>query len=296
MRPATPLRHLAQLSLAILLTSPLHAACPDPDATLSAACPELYAELDRQGLVTALDLAPDARSDPQTVSQLKAYLTAARAPHAAAATLDARKLDDIIANNYRAAQRKEPSFLERLANWWSSLWGEQENSGVDVYFWRRFIPAETFARALFYGLSGLLIALLLVYGWRELQPFLHLRRDEASAGKARSRQRPAAWPPALTGLATRAAIAKVYASLVAHLTERKRLPDIVGLTHAELAQAFSGTLTTAERAQAFRTISNTAAQTLFTEQSVSPADLAQFLATANTLAEATTTTHGTPNA
>ncbi len=275
--------------LSVLVCGPLLAACPDAEGTLASACPELYAELDRVGLVEALDLAPESVSDAQTVQQLEQYLAAARQPQHKPPELDEKMLDQLIAENYRAAKRKELSFMERLSAWWDSLWDKGDQAGPNVDFWKKFIPTETFARALFYLLSGLLLSLLLVYGWRELQPFLAARRSSVAKAKAKPQKTLTTWPPKLAQLPANLALAKAYAALVRVLTERQKLPDVPGLTHAELAQAFA-TQAQLESTQRFSGMSAQAATALFTEQAVSPEELDGFLSQANALVAASSNT------
>jgi Domain of unknown function (DUF4129) len=72
--------------------------------------------------------------------------------------------------------------------------------------------------------------------------------------------------------------------MVAVLTERKRLPEIPGLTHAELAREFASdepALTAS-----FQSVTQKAAAVLFTEQAVSAEELAQFLRTAEQIVQA----------
>ncbi len=300
--------------LGVLACSQLQAACPDAEATIANACPELYAELDRVGLVDALDLASTTAASAQTVRQLEQYLALARQPELKQASLDEKMLDQVISDNYRAAKRKELSFMERLSAWWDSLWGSKERVGPNVDFWKKFIPTETFARALFYLLSGLLSALLLVYGWRELQPFLAARRSAVAKSKAKPQKSAETWPPKIAQLPSNLALAKAYAALVRLLTERQKLPDVPGLTHAELAQAFAerGSVNpapanlaasqqapyqasqqasaAAENSQRFSGISAHAARALFTEQVVSAEELGSFLSLATALVQASADT------
>ena len=276
-------------SLGVFASSELLAACPDAQGTIASACPELYAELDRLGLVEALDLAPESASDAQTVQQLEQHLAAARQPQLKPPELDEKMLDQLIAENYRAAKRKELSFMERLSAWWESLWDKGDQTRADVDFWKKFIPTETFARALFYLLSGLLAALLLVYGWRELQPFLAARRYAVAKAKAKPQKTLATWPPKLAQLPANLALAKAYAALVRVLTERQKLPDVPGLTHAELAQAFASPAQL-ENTQRFSGMSAQAASALFAEQAVSTAELDSFLSQANALVAASPST------
>ena len=98
--------------LGVFSSSELLAECPDANATIASACPDLYAQLDRAGLVDALDLAPTTASNAQTVQQLEQYLAAARQPESKQPVLDEKVLDQLIAENYRAAKRKELSFME----------------------------------------------------------------------------------------------------------------------------------------------------------------------------------------
>lgn len=281
--------------LSVFACSELFAVCPDANATIASACPELYAELDRAGLVDALDLAPETASDAQTVQQLQQYLAAARQPESRVANLDEKLLDQVIAENYRAAKRKELSFMERLSAWWDSLWDKGDEAGPNVDFWKKFIPTETFARALFYALSGLLAALLIVYGWRELQPFIAARRSAVAKLKAKPKKAVETWPPKLSQLPANLALAKAYASLVRLLTERQKLPNVPGLTHAELAQAFAHQAPVElQNTQRFGGISAHAARALFTEQAVSDEDLASFLSQATTLVAASAPGLSTP--
>lgn len=285
------LRLLAAFLIVVAGTE-VAAACPDASSTIANACPELYAQLDRAGLVDALDLAPTTASDAQTVQQLEQYLAASRQPELKQPELDEKKLNQLIAENYRAAKRKELSFMERLSAWWDSLWDADDQAGPNVDFWKKFIPTETFARALFYVLSTLLAALLLVYGWRELQPFLAARRTAVAKTTAKSQKFAETWPPKLSQLPTNLALAKAYASLVRLLTERQKLPDIPGLTHAELAQAYasqgfaSPASAQTENSQRFSGISEHAAKVLFTEQAVSAEELTSFLGQATALVAA----------
>ncbi len=279
--------------LCIVVCSEVHAACPDAQATIASACPELYAELDRVGLVDALDLAPESASDAQTVRQLKQYLAAARQPERKQAGLDEKMLDQLISDHYRAAKRKELSFMERLSAWWDSLWDKGDKAGPNVDFWKKFIPTETFARALFYLLSGLLAALLFVYGWRELQPFLAAHRSAVAKTKAKTQKATETWPPKLAQLPANLALAKAYAALVRVLTERQKLPDVPGLTHAELTQEFANQAQL-ENSQRFSGISAQAARALFTEQAVSADELGSFLSQANALVAASANTIAKP--
>ena len=278
--------------LGVFSSSELLAECPDANATIASACPDLYAQLDRAGLVDALDLAPTTASNAQTVQQLEQYLAAARQPESKQPVLDEKVLDQLIAENYRAAKRKELSFMERLSAWWDALWDTDNQAGPNADFWKKFIPTETFARALFYILSALLAALLLVYGWRELQPFLAARRTAVAKSSAKSRKSTETWPPKLAQLPSNLALAKAYASLVRLLTERQKLPDIPGLTHAELARAYAShglanpVSAQAEYSQRFSGISAHAAKVLFTEQAVSADELTSFLAQATALVAA----------
>ena len=285
--------------LTMFAGSEVLAACPDANATIASACPELYAELDRAGLVDALDLAPTSASDAQTVQQLEQYLAAARRPDLKQPGLDEKALGQLISENYRAAKRKELSFMERLSAWWDSLWDSDDEAGPNVDFWKKFIPTETFARGLFYLLSGLLAALLLVYGWRELQPFLAARRTAVAKTTSKQQKSVETWPPKLAQLPTNLALAKAYASLVRLLTERQKLPDVPGLTHAELAQAFasqscSNQAPEVENTQRFGGISAHAARVLFTEQAVSTEELGSFLSQATALVAASAKTNTNP--
>jgi len=276
--------HVFAALLSVFAFSDLLAACPDAGATIASACPELYAELDRAGLVDALDLAPESASDAQTVLQLEQYLAAARQSELRVERADEKLLDQVISENYRAAKRQELSFLERLSAWWDSLWDKDDDAGPNVDFWKKFIPTETFARALFYALSGLLAALLLVYGWRELQPFIAARRSAVAKLKAKPLLLVETWPPKLAQLPANLALAKAYAALVRLLTQRQKLPDIAGLTHAELAHEFAHEAgAEAQHTQRFSSISAQAARALFTEQNVSSDELASFLSQATTL-------------
>ena len=281
--------------LGVFAFSDLLAACPDARATIASACPELYAELDRAGLVDALDLAPESASDAQTVLQLEQYLAAARQPELRVERADEKLLDQVISENYRAAKRQELTFLERLSAWWDSLWDKGDDAAPNVDFWKKFIPTEIFARALFYALSGLLAALLFVYGWRELQPFLVAGRSEAAKLKAKPHKVTETWPPKLSQLPANVALAKAYASLVRLLTERRKLPDVAGLTHAELAHAFANqALVETQHTERFSGISAHAARVLFAEQAVSADALGDFLSQANTLVAASANTVATP--
>ena len=69
------------------------------------------------------------------------------------------------------------------------------------------------------------------------------------------------------------------------LTERQKLPDVPGLTHAELAQAFAQQAQL-ENTQRFSGMSAQAASALFTEQAVSAQELGSFLSQANMLVAA----------
>jgi hypothetical protein len=259
----------------------VHGACPDAAEPMNVACPELYAKLDHEGLVTALDLSPESAADPQLVAQLQQYLDAANAPQTSRTDVDSAALEAIIAENYRAAKRAELSFMERLAAWWDALFADDDKTPKDYDFWRKLMPTESFARVLFYGLSGLLLAFLLVYGWRELQPFLDAKRLRTQHQRAEQQRTQALWPPVIAGLAAQVAVGKVFQAMVAVLTERKRLPEIPGLTHAELAREFASN--DPALSNAFQTVTQKAAAVLFTEQAVNAEELAQYLRQAQKL-------------
>jgi hypothetical protein len=218
------------------------------------------------------------------VAQLERYL-APLASEPSATALDEQALQRTVEENYREAKRKELTFMERLALWWDSLFESDNKPSGDPGFWRNLLPSELFARLLLYGMSGLLAALTLVYGWRELQPFLDARRGAVRLrAEASAKPTAAPWPPQLQGLAPHAALAQAFSALVALLTERKRLPSVPGLTHAELAAAFSPSASDASSAQ-FQAAANTASSVLFTQRSVPAAELAEFLARADAIAK-----------
>jgi hypothetical protein len=280
--------------LLLLLFGNGFAACPDATQPINIACPELYAKLDHEGLVTALDLSPETAADSQLVAQLQQYLDAANAPQSSRTDVDSAALDAMIAENYRAAKRAELSFMERLAAWWDALFADDDKTPKDYDFWRKLMPTESFARVLFYGLSGLLIAFLLVYGWREMQPFLDAKRLRTQHQRAVQQRTQVLWPPVVAGLAAPAALGKVFQAMVAVLTERKRLPEIPGLTHAELAREFASHDPAV--AQAFQNVTQKAAAVLFTEQAVSAEELAQYLRTAELIVQTQAPSKASPKA
>jgi hypothetical protein len=202
------LRFLGFATLLLLFTNGF-AACPDASQPINVACPELYAQLDHEGLVSALDLSPETAADPQLIAQLEQYLDAANAPQSSRRNVDEAALDSVIAENYRAAKRAELSFMDRLAAWWDALFADDDKTPKDYDFWRKLMPTESFARVLFYGLSGLLIAFFLVYGWRELQPFLDAKRLRTQHQRAEHRRSTVLWPPVVAGLAAQVAVGSI---------------------------------------------------------------------------------------
>lgn len=276
------------LFASMLLPLMAWARCPDATASLPQACPKLYAELDHEGWVNRLDLGSDTPAAAETVAQLRQILANQRRPVPHAEALDDAELDQTLAEYYQEAERKEPSFMEKLAAWWDELFGEkQERITPDREFWSKLLPSQTMAHVLFYGLSGLILAMIVVYGWREIAPFIAQRRASSSL-KARNSApvTPVSWPPKVAGLSASVALGKAYSTLVAVLTARKQLPQIPGLTHRELVGKYQS-----KRPQAgampdgatFDQLSQQAGESLFAGLSVSPEQLRQFLADAEQL-------------
>jgi hypothetical protein len=255
----------------------VQAACPNPELPLSQACPELLLRLDQAGLVAPLALDTGALADAMLVNQLEGYLAMAQQPAVASAELDTARLERLIAENYRAAKIRPPSFFEQLAAWWSSLFASDTEGSFDEEFWRKLLPTQTLARLLFVGLTALLAAWIVVYGWRELSPLLQARKRESKAHSAGHSGNTVVWPPTLDQLAPRAALAKLYRALVLKLTEHRRLPDVPGLTPAELVAAFQA------GGDGFRQISNAAEQMLFAGKDVGAAALATHVQHADAL-------------
>lgn len=270
--------------LVCLMLSPVALArCPDETASLSEACPELYAELDHEGWVNRLDLASETPASAQTVEQLRSILANQKRPVQAAQPLDEAELDQTLAEFYQAAERKEPSFMEKLAAWWDDLFGEkQERIRPDREFWSQLLPSQTMAHVLFYSLSGLILAMIVVYGWREIAPFIAQRRGAVALKKRKSADTSlTSWPPSLAGLSSSAALGKAYSTLVSLLTARKQLPQIPGLTHEELVGQYK--TNDARGGESFDQLSRQAGEILFAQRSVSPEQLQQFVAHAEQL-------------
>ena len=77
------------------------------------------------------------------------------------------------------------------------------------------------------------------------------------------------------------------------MDERQKLPDVPGLTHAELTAAFANRAQL-ESSQRFSGISAHAARALFTEQAVSAQDLGSFLSQANAVVAASASMNTKP--
>lgn len=277
--------------VAFALSVSAFAICPDEQRTLSEACPKLYAELDHEGWVNRLDLASDTPATTQNVQQLRSILANQKRPVQLMQPMDEAELDRTLAEYYQAAERKEPSFMEKLAAWWDDLFGDkQERIQPDREFWSNLLPSQAMAHVLFYGLSGLILAMILVYGWREIAPFIEQRRGANALKKRESTiNATRSWPPKLAGLSATVALGRAYSSLVTLLTTRKELPQIPGLTHQELLGQYKSS--DALSSQRFDQLTRQAGEILFTQASVSPEQLQQFIASAEQLV-----TQGKPNA
>ena len=277
-----------QLSLCIALVclaSFASASCPDPQAALSEACPELYAELDHEGLVNRLDLASDTPALPQTVEQLRSILANQQRAVKTLPSVDEAELERTLSEYYQAAERKEPSFMDQLSAWWDELFGDkQERMRPDSEFWSQLLPSKALAHVLFYGLSGLILAMIVVYGWREIAPFVAQRRALNAIKVPKNVVSMASrWPPEVDGLSSAGALGKAYSALVAVLTARKQLPPIPGLTHNELANQFKPTQSQA--VETFGLLSQQAGEILFAQHAVSPEQFQQFMARADQLVQ-----------
>ena len=282
-------RWLAVFALGLSLVTGAQARCPDETASLSAACADLVHALDRAGLVSRLDLNLDQAADPRTVAMLRAWLSPP--PQAEQSRPDRAQLERVIADNYQLELAKETGLWGRLTQWWEALFDEPDKAPyTPSKFWPNLVPSQALARVLFYGISGLLLGLLVLYSWREVRPLLAARRSAQRIARANAKGLAQSWPPELTDLDPRNKLARLYKALVELLTARGELPPVPGLTHHELSHAH------APADPRFSQLSAGAALSLFAGHEPTASELAAYLQHASGLARQPSTSGKLGNA
>ena len=264
------------------------ASCPDARFTLAEVCTPLLDQLFAAGLTEPLSLSSAQSADPALVAQLTQLVQDARAPLNETSPADADLLARTLAKYYALAPVKERGFFDRLGDWWNSLFKNNDNSAsaFNSDFFNQLEPSETFARLLFYLLSGLMLAFILVHGWREVAPLLRAHQvDRKKRALAAANALPI-WPPVLAGASPSAQMAKIYASVVAYLSQRSALPDAPSLTHAEASVEINSARLKVELQQDFQALAQQASDSLFADAVPSLEALQASLAKADALVQA----------
>ena len=264
------------------------ASCADARFTLAEVCAPLLVQLSTLGLIEPLNLSPAQSADPELVFQLQQLLQEAAAPALEASPADAALLERTLAKYYALAPVKERGFFDRLGDWWSSLFKNDDDnaSAFNSDFFDQLEPSETFARLLFYLLSGLMLAFIAVHGWRELAPLVRAHQvDRKKRALAAANALPL-WPPVFAGESASAQMAKIYASVVAYLSQRSALPATPSLTHAEASVEIASAQLKFDLQQDFQALSQQASDSLFADAVPSAKALQAALAKADALVQA----------
>jgi hypothetical protein len=209
-------------ALLLLISPSLFATCPDARAPIASACPELYADLQSKPWL-ATGIHADTRAEPRLIAQLEQLRTWQGAGETSATKVD---LATLLSKHYSPRKPQPPGFMQRLSDWWKSLFDNTDATGGDWSFLKRWMPTELVVRILFFVVSGLMLAFVVVYGWREFRRFYQ--------PAARAQIAITEWPPRLQGLTPTAQIGALFSALVNVLSERNRLRARAFHTHDEL--------------------------------------------------------------
>jgi hypothetical protein len=220
----TPLKTTAVAILLTMSSATFASPCPDPQQTIATACPELYADLQsKPWLQAGIDV--DTPAEPALIAQLEQLRSWPGALARAANDVD---LGELMSKHYTPRKPEPPGFLQRLVEWWESLFDTSDVTGGDWSFLKRWLPTELVVRVLFFAMSGLLIAFVMVYGWREFRRYYQ--------PSVRIPTKATEWPPRLEGLTPAAQISTLFSAFVNVLSERNRLRARAFHTHHELIE------------------------------------------------------------
>ncbi len=288
------IRLIFRIVLALVMTGALSAQpdktivnCPDARYTLAEVCEPLLQQLDALGLTQALQLSDAQSADPELVAQLGQLIAQMQASQTKVAVSDPKLLEQILAKHYALAPVKERGFLERLGDWWDSLFNDEDrNDNFNGDFFERLAPSESFARLLFYLLSGLMLAFLVVHGWREVAPLVRSYRIERKKRALLAANALPAWPPVLQGASLDTQMAKIYSAVVAYLSQRSALPDAPSLTHAEASVEIGSATMKPELQADFQALALQASNSLFASCAPNEAELQASLQKADALIRA----------
>lgn len=269
------------------LSSSEGANCPDARYTLAEVCAPLLVQLDELGLTSALQLSSAQSANPELIAQLNQLIVQMQSSQAETSTSDPKLLEQILAKHYAFAPIKERGLTDRLVDWWNSLFNDEDrNDSFNSDFFDALAPSETFARLLFYLLSGLMLAFILVHGWRELTPLMRSYQVERKKRLLQAANALPVWPPVLQGESLDSQMAKIYSTVVAYLSQRSALPDAPSLTHAEASVEIGGAAIKPELQTDFQALAQQASNSLFAAQPPSEAELQASLQKADALIRA----------
>lgn len=265
----------------------IQTSCPDARYTLAEVCAPLLEQLAALELIEPLRLSPAQSADPALVSQLQRLALEVQAQASKLGQADAALLERTLEKHYALAPVKERGFFERLTDWWDSLFKkDDDNSAFDSDFFDRLEPSESFARLLFYLLSGLMLAFIAVHGWREVAPLVRAYQvDRKKRALAAAHALPV-WPPVLAGISPAEQMARIYSSVVAYLSQRSALPDAPSLTHAEASVEIASAPLKPEMQHDFQALSQQASDSLFADTVPSAEALQDSLNKAHALVQA----------
>lgn len=264
------------------------ASCPDARYTLAEVCAPLLAKLAELGVIEALQLSDVQSADPALVAQIQQLILEVQATPIKLSAADPVLLERVLAKHYALAPAKERGFFDRLGDWWDSLFnkGEDDRSAFNSDFFDRLEPSETFARLLFYMLSGLMLAFIAVHGWRELAPLVRAYQVDRKQRALAAAQLLPAWPPVLVGVSPAEQMARIYSAVVAYLSQRSALPDAPSLTHAEASVEIASAPLKSDLQQDFQALSQQASDSLFADTVPSLEALQDSLNKADALVQA----------
>jgi hypothetical protein len=278
---------LVLLLISLLISLPAHSACPNPQLTLADACVDLVQALDQKGLLSELDIDINHPADSQTVRTLQGLIDSK--PLATKAPIDSDKLELVRNQHYQAMASQAPGMWQQFLAWWASIFDSDGDQGFDASYWSQFAPSVVLAKLLFVAISALILAMTIVFLYRELKPIWQDRQMHKRYN-AEDNSLSSAWPPPLDWQNPRRALAQCYTALVRHLINMKVLPAQPGYTHAELSLQFSQQSATADMSEQFASLSQQAAESLFANRELSEEALKQLVDSSELIWRANMTT------
>jgi hypothetical protein len=170
-----------------------------------------------------------------------------------------------------------PGMWQQFLAWWTSIFNSDGDQDFDANYWSQFAPSAVLAKLLFVAISALILAMTIVFLYRELKPIWQDRQMQKRS-KTAAQSTKSTWPPQLDWQNPRRALSQYYATLVRQLINAKVLPAQPGYTHAELSLQFAQQQSSAvDMSEQFASLSQQAAESLFANRELSEVELKQLV-------------------